>query len=280
MNLRRALWAAALVAVICCMGLPTAVWAGTTTATGLAQSPHDFTSYSGTTNPVGSTLTVQIGLCSLCHTPHYASQTHLLWNHTLSTNSFSWGGLTSTTAGTQLPTNALNTYQGSSAKCLSCHDGSVAPGSVVAFENNSTHANAGNVSSAGPLTGSLDVAPLGSMTATHPIAIAYPYNGVANTYNNTTTGNGYTGGLPAGWYNEWVKAPAYPILLFNDNGSGVITAGPAANKSGIECSSCHDVHNKEDVADALNTVDAWNYLLRGTITGDTSAYICQGCHNK
>ena len=43
------------------------------------------------------------GVCTFCHTPHRAVQTRLLWNHTLSQNTFEWD-VTTTTGGTPFPT--------------------------------------------------------------------------------------------------------------------------------------------------------------------------------
>ena len=73
----------------------------------------------------GAPTFVGAGLCTFCHTPHKANSTLLLWNHTLSQNNFSWD-VPETTAGTTFPTIAGQTYKGNTAKCLSCHDGSVA----------------------------------------------------------------------------------------------------------------------------------------------------------
>ena len=51
-----------------------------------------------------------MGLCTFCHTPHKALSTLLLWNHTLSTNSFRWD-MAATTAGTTFPTFKGDTYK-------------------------------------------------------------------------------------------------------------------------------------------------------------------------
>jgi hypothetical protein len=54
-----------------------------------------------------------------------------------------------------------------------------------------------------------------------------------------------------------------------------VTAGVVAGKSGMECSSCHDVHNGARVKDVM--------LLTGTLAGSSRAaggYICNQCHVK
>jgi hypothetical protein len=101
-------------------------WAGTTPGSGIDLTSHDFTQ---SNNP---NTTTPVGVCTFCHTPHKAISTLLLWNHTLSTNSFAWD-VPATTAGTLFPTIVGDTYRGPTAKCLSCHDGSVAIGDVAWF---------------------------------------------------------------------------------------------------------------------------------------------------
>jgi len=108
------------------------------------------------------------------------------------------------------------------------------------------------------------------MTGTHPVAVPYPLNNATSTYNGTTIGDGVK-------RDEFVGNPSNPtaggIKLYNDSGNGVITSGPKAGATGIECSSCHDVHNKQ----------AQDYfLLRGKLAGSTkeSGYICLQCHIK
>lgn len=244
------------VIVVCLvvMLVPAMAWAQAP-GSGIAGTDHDF---SGIGNPA-------TGLCTFCHTPHRAISTLLLWNHTLSTQNFQWD-VTQTTAGTTFPTIVGDTYTGPTAKCLSCHDGTVAVGDVAWWLegkpgtplDNTTHAwpDAFNV-------GATDGV-LGSMKGNHPVAMPYPYQNVANTYNGSTTGLGAE-------LTEWQADPtALNIRLFND-ASGAVSAGPVALKTGIECSSCHDPHNKASVEDLF---------LRGTLGGNTTAYICLKCHVK
>ncbi|HET9577725.1 MAG TPA: cytochrome c3 family protein, partial [Usitatibacter sp.] len=65
------------------------------------------------------------------------------------------------------------------------------------------------------------------------------------------------------------------IRLFTDDGGGNITAGVLAGRTGIECTSCHDVHNGARVKDAM--------LLTGKLAGadrSPGGYICTQCHLK
>ncbi len=228
-----------------------------TPGSGIAGSAHDFTG--GGALPAPSTA---VGLCTYCHTPHKALSTLLLWNHTLSTNSFTWD-VTSTTAGTQFPTIKGDTYNGSTAKCLSCHDGSVAIGDIAWF----MEGKPAILDSTKHSSGEFNIGPGGNMAGNHPVAMPYPFNNVKNTYNLVTTGNAIV-------LTEWQSDPtALNIRLFNDvDGTGKnISAGPLALHTGIECSSCHDPHNKTAVEDLF---------LRGLLTGNTTDYICLKCHIK
>lgn len=211
--------------------------------------------------------TLTLGLCTKCHTPHQAKSTNLLWNHTLTTNTFTWDQ-PATTAGTVYPSFRGDTYKGPTTKCLSCHDGSLASTDGVWF-NRQTISGSRYVAAPGTLNSGHEVASTtGNMSGTHPVAMPYPYSGASNTYNGTFNGT-------ATAFTEFVADPqASGIRLFNDAaGNGVITAGAMAGKSGIECTSCHDVHNGAQTSDQL--------LLRGMMSGGTAqGYICTKCHNK
>ncbi len=179
--------------------------------------------------------------CVACHTPHRSVQTHLLWNHTLSGNTFTWSDMTETTGGTPLPTN-LKTWSGSTKLCLSCHDGSVSIGSTYW---------PGSVWNSTKVTGDELIASVsGDLKGNHPVGVPYPYGGVKNTYNGLTTGNN---ALASGW----VSSPT-GVKLLNDPAAG------SSNNKGIECASCHDVHN-DAIGDYLR-------VSAGTL--------CQSCHTK
>jgi hypothetical protein len=246
-----AIVAVAIVALVMVARGPT-VWAANAGA-GLAGTDHDFTlggTYGNTT----------VGLCTYCHTPHHAKSTLLLWNHTLSNNTFVWD-VTKTTAGTDYPSFTGNTYKGPTAKCLSCHDGSVAPGDLGWFDGRKP---VGLNTNTIPSSSEYSVGFGGSMSGNHPVAMPYPYGGVPNTYNGVTTGSAF---VPA----DWLTPPTGKIQLYNMD-SGDPIAGPGTGtKAGIECSSCHDPHNKQTDDD---------YFLRGKLTGDGADYICLECHIK
>jgi hypothetical protein len=257
------------------MVFPTMVMAGTPGA-GLLGTDHDFASASsgflGTQNVIsksGATANATantVGLCSYCHTPHSAISTSLLWNHKLSANTFTWDDA-KTTGGTNYA-SLTPTYKGPTVKCLSCHDGTVAIGDVSIYKqrlNSSSQWNTAMVS------GVKQIATVsGSMAGNHPVGMPYPFGQAANTYNSISTGGDV---LLTEFVADPTASSAAKIKLYNDNGSGTISSGTNAGATGLECSSCHDPHNKSTVDDLF---------LRGKIAGSTVAdgYICVQCHVK
>jgi doubled CXXCH motif protein len=241
---RRAILLAALVGL-----LPGAAWAQAP-GTGIRGTKHDFAGFG----------TPASGLCTFCHTPHRASSTTLLWNHRLSLNTFQWD-VPSTTAGTPFPFFKGDTYRGPSAKCLSCHDGSVATGDVGWWNGDRGSFPQGRIPPRDPSNIGLG----GNLAGNHPVAMPYPYRQARNTYNNVRTGSAIN-------LREWQPDPTtLGIRLFHDDGGGGIVAGPATVRTGIECSSCHDPHNRASVDDKF---------LLGYLGGTGTEYLCLKCHIK
>ncbi|MBI2062189.1 MAG: hypothetical protein HYT64_00625 [Candidatus Yanofskybacteria bacterium] len=236
--------------------------------TGFANSPHDFSGKAAGTNQRSGTA-VTTGACTFCHTPHKAQATRLLWNHTLSSNTFNWSDASATVGGT--PLGPISTsWTGPTRFCLSCHDGSVAIGDIAWFNRQAW--NGGNVIDATKhSSGQYNIAsPAGDLKGNHPVAHPYPYQRTANTYNGNTTGAGtYTPDFN-------VDPTALGIRLFNDS-TGIVVAGAVAGSTGIECTSCHGVHNEVGLV-----FD--EPLLRGTkdgnMTGSGASYICMKCHTR
>ncbi len=233
-------WIAAVTGLIPCV-----LFAGI--GDGIGGTAHDF---SGSGDSSTSS-------CVFCHTPYESKTQTLAWNHSLSKNTFSWNQ-TTTAGGTPYPTIQGDTYTGPTAKCLSCHDGTVAIGDIASWNGEpvmSTLANA-RISGAAQTASST-----GRMDGNHPVAMPYPWNNAPSTYNGVTTGTGVALG-------EWQPDPeALGVRLYNDDGSGRIDRGPVTGRAGIECTSCHDPHNGSSVESAA--------FLRGT-----AANICTKCHRK
>lgn len=210
---------------------------------------------------------VTIGLCTKCHTPHQAVSTNLLWNHTLLATEYQWD-VPATTAGTVYPKFSGDTYKGASTKCLSCHDGLLSSTDGMWFNRQRVTGSKYVSSNPNALDSGHEVAHGADMSGSHPVAFPYPWNNAPSAYNGTTTGD-------AAQLDEFVADPTLAgIRLFNDDGSGNIIAGKAAGRTGMECTSCHDVHNGPRTQDVM--------LLTGKLTGSTQAdgYICLQCHDK
>ena len=247
------------------------VYGGAAAGTGFTGSPHDFSGKNaGIDQRAGTNVTT--GACTFCHTPHKAYQTRLLWNHTLSANNFTWSDATATTGGTVLPTIAggAGGWSGPTKFCLSCHDGSVAIGDIAWF-NRQAWSGGAAIDSTKHDSGQYNIASVtGDLKGNHPVAFPYPFNKVQNSYNGTTTGAGT-------YLTDFNSDPTtLGIRLFND-ATGIVVASPVAGKTGIECTSCHGVHNETGLV-----FD--EPLLRGTKSGDSTgpgaSYICMKCHTR
>jgi hypothetical protein len=191
-----------------------------------------------------------------------------LWNHTLQAITYKWDD-PATTAGTAYATFKGDTYKGPTTKCLSCHDGLLSSTDGMWFNRASTSGSK-YVAAPGTLNTGHEVSEGTNMSKSHPVAMPYPVNGASNTYNFTKNGAQIEP-------TEWVADPmaTNKIRLFNDDGAGNIVAGVTPGKSGMECSSCHDVHNGARTKDVL--------LLTGLLSGSNRApggYICTQCHLK
>jgi len=238
---------------------------------GLAGTPHDFTA-GGT----GDVRGVEgIGLCTYCHTPQRASSTPLLWNHTASRNTFRWD-VSSTTAGTRLPAFSGASYRGPSARCLSCHDGSVAIGDVSLAEGSGP----GEPGSAGSMrmtdfAAKYQIGANGDLSGNHPVGVPFPMGRMPGTYNGVTNGSAHGTFVAADWQANPLAFGRARVRLYQEDTTGQVSAissSAVAMNAGVECSSCHDPHNKESVDDMF---------LRGRRTGrsQSDGYLCQQCHN-
>ncbi len=211
-------------------------------------------------------------VCIFCHTPHRAVEQDLIWNHTMGSGDYSFSaagpagapGASTTNSGTTLPTSTATFGAGPTKMCMSCHDGSVALGSL----NNIGDGVTGTiVTSPVNLNGQVMqiASATGGMGGNHPVALPYPDQAGA-TYNSITTGvtSGFGGAVGSGGWADVASVTA----------AGVLLHGSAAGAYGMECTSCHDPHNNSV---ATTEGEAGKYFLR--VSGDNSA-LCLACHRK
>jgi len=149
-------------------------------------------------------------VCVFCHTPHAASPSIPLWNHTLSTASYT--AYDSPTMDAVDNNNWTGGDGNVSALCMSCHDGTVGLGSLV------NPGPGGPPTNAGTPMGAV-AANLGTdLTNDHPVA--FTYNAALQTADGELVDPTTLTGA---------------VRLFGAGGDQV------------ECASCHDPHNNVNV---------------------------------
>ncbi|MFL5248524.1 MAG: hypothetical protein ACJ79V_11935, partial [Myxococcales bacterium] len=189
------------------------VFAGAANAAGIQTSKHNFQLQ--TNNVHVATGQAEDGLCVFCHTPHKGASSLLLWNHQFSANNYSWADVTGgkTTGGTAYPTN-IRQWTGSTAKCLSCHDGTVSVGALYWSNATATPAvqiTGPDASATGSINNPAYVIPRDFGTGTdlsgnHPVGVPYSYDNQTATYNGITTG-------PDVRLAQWVGRPVGPKIF-------------------------------------------------------------------
>ena len=202
---------------------------------GITGSPHDLSA---------EVWNTRAEICRVCHVPHdhdRATQRYtngLLWNHAVTAATFT----VYDNAWSSSIDGATGQPDGTAKLCLGCHDGTVG---VDTFDN-----VAGGAFFIGPDYNPGFQVPGAStgldLHGTHPLSISYDSTADQGLNDETTTAMGTSG----------------MIADVLDNGK-------------VQCSSCHDVHDQDAVA---NT-----HLLRvgNTVaSGSTASGLCLTCHNK
>lgn len=233
--------------VLCCcfLFLLAFIWFRENANASIVTTPHNL-SVSGP-GPVKAVSETQI--CIFCHTPHkaYGDTAGPLWNHSFS----SVASYTLPTSSTQLST-PQNPPDGDSRLCLSCHDGTVAVGSVV---NLGGAAATISMQSTSELTASGQLAPgtldnFGTNLSGHHL-VSIEVDNALITDKQTQCNNGLV--------TQRVCYPSAPAMLLST--ANLYGAGPHTNK-GVQCSSCHDAHD-----------DSNTYFLRAS-----QGTLCGLCH--
>lgn len=203
-------------------------------------------------------------LCIFCHTPHKSLTQALLWQRATPAGTRGWTLGTTTLAGTPLPQDT----QPGTKRCLSCHDGTIGVGAV----NNVGGGSPGTITMdpanpavrAGYLVGNGATAG-NEMENTHPVSIPYAgqtYLTVVSSANPDGAIGNYFAPTNAGCTS------ATGFCTTGTNGAAITLYGTALGSLGVECDSCHEVHDKYDPN---------FYLLRVTSVGSA---LCLACHNK
>jgi hypothetical protein len=219
---------------------------------GITGSPHDFTDGVVLGEAGDESWNWRAEICRVCHAPHdkqrVAYKEGLLWNRAVSSAEYELYE-SSTLDG------AISQPVGRAKMCLSCHD------NTVALQQFDSYADAapGYKDEEGtiPLDNAgtfFDLYPddhymmaFWTLVGTHPISVQYRADLDPGLHDPDTTLMGETGSY---------------IRAFLDEGM-------------VQCSSCHDVHNKTSVPNTR--------LLRVAQTvaqGGSASGLCLTCHDK
>ncbi len=206
---------------------------GVAMAQKLTNSKHDLGS--GSSASIKASDTTEI--CVFCHVPHHQGTVGTaspLWNHTATTTNLTWNP-TTTLRGTTLPTDITSAALQGAAACLSCHDGTIALGSVLEggpFTVSGTGTTGGKLSSAAKIDTS-------KMSTNHPVGVAKPANGVVgfSDFKQTNPNTGVWYRLSSTGSTEYVQCQSChnPHLTTNSPFLRI------SNASSAICKSCHDM---------------------------------------
>ena len=225
--------------------------------------------------PGTTRATTEDEICVFCHTPHGATSFpgSPLWNRQLSSQTYTV--YTSSSLDAEDIMGQLDQPGGSSKLCLSCHDGTLAIGTVnvlggqqnVNIEMTGTAADDTMPPGDGETTGF--TRDLGiDLTNDHPISLTYDSN-LANVDTELVD--------PVAAAHIGVRAPGFrPIVPLEQTGSG----GAAQ----IQCASCHDPHIRDqDPAEVIKFLRLNRFQTTIPVEGafsETNDIICLGCHDK
>jgi len=225
-----------VIAILLVLGLAAGVRGSSPTS--VVNSPHNL-SVSG---PGNIKATSEQEVCVFCHTPHHSSPVKPLWNRNLPPGAYRIYSSPSMIAVPGQPT-------GNSKLCLSCHDGTIALGSVLSSFTPLTMQN--GVTTLPPT----DITYLGTdLSSDHPISFAYNAALVTQDPN-------------------LVNPTSLPRQVRLQNGN-------------VECSTCHRAH--DDSLGNFLVMDNTNsqlctscHLISGesAITGHDQCIDCHQEHN-
>lgn len=245
----------------------------------------DGAAYSGGTVPTRTVkATSETQVCVFCHTPHGSTLgVTALWNRTLSTATYTPYTSSSLDASVLQPGDPRDPA-GSSKLCLSCHDGTLAIGSVNVLNGLEgqtaamTGVGSGGVMADGSGTTSGYTRNLGvSLANDHPISVTY-----------TSALSDRDGELR--WVDSNQKYPAASGSIIGPRSAGLKPKAPleptgTAGAGQVQCSACHDPHLRE-TAEATVGNQKFLRLNRFQEVAPTATYSdvndinCVTCHDK
>jgi hypothetical protein len=198
----------------------------------------------------GLTADAQGRVCAFCHTPHHAlslasGEATPLWSHQF-TGTATYKPYQSPTLDAAIDADPL---VGPSRLCMSCHDGVIAADQHYGGTQTGSNARLLSDGWAGAAIGKADGAGVGNLSNDHPIG--FDYEAVATT--------------DTGIFHSAARA-------FKGNAGGTTVASVLTNGV-MTCATCHDVHNKDNVANQGGA----NYFVYAPQEG---SQLCLTCHVK
>jgi len=232
-----------------------------TVGIGVLSSKHDMNQYTETTKDE------QGRVCAFCHTPHHALSdttgglaTYLpLWSHSLTSQTTYIPYFTPT-----VNVDLSNELQGPTILCMSCHDGAIAVDQHYSNGLNST--KLADDTFGGTAIGLAGAGGASSLDNDHPIGFLYS-EAVTNHPGDIRD--------PGTHFSDATDIPGLPAGL----NAGAKTIGDQLTAGFMTCATCHDVHNKDNVANSYNDAGAKrrNYFLLGD---QNKSAFCLTCHVK
>jgi predicted CXXCH cytochrome family protein len=228
---------------------------------------HDL---STTASPVRGAMSAA---CLYCHAPHSGGTT-ALWNQTLSTKNYTQ----LYTSDTAQNVEEQPTIDDRSTLCLSCHDGTVAPGQMIAY---------GATTMSQPMSAGL----MQRLDASHPFSLKLPLKDAANLVEGlvvTGTTSDTTQSVKLINGNVECSSCHNPHNQSIDKKSGNFLVRDGAN-SGL-CLSCHTT-TPRTVNSLNNPLARWSTSVHATspalvnpISGlggyaTVAEFGCQSCHS-
>ncbi|MBI5675411.1 MAG: hypothetical protein HZC48_06240 [Nitrospirae bacterium] len=194
-------------------------------------------------------------VCVFCHTPHSALSVAPLWNHTLSNAVYQLYSSDTLLS----PTSPAIQPDKSSKLCLSCHDGTVALGSVVNIGGAASTISMQQSGAAITALPQSSSSYLGTdISGHHPISIEVNADLITDKQTQCNEG--------AVTFKVCLPLANQPVkLLPTDNAYGA----SSPPRVGVQCASCHDPHRDPSPPVSL--------FLRVGDSNDTDQ-LCTTCH--
>lgn len=184
-------------------------------------------------------------ICVFCHTPHNSNPSTALWNHNTQANTYT---MYDDTVSKTMDATVSSAPDGASKLCLSCHDGTIAIGSLNERTISAGDSGSGKLDASEHFADATNVNLGTDLTNDHPISLVYD--------STLASGDSGIGNL---------KDPSVSSGL-----GGTIQSDMLDGSSKMQCTSCHDPHDNSK----------GNFLLMKNDDGTYGGTLCLVCHER